>query len=103
MKIDEGKGDVDFILQANKDLCTLVENLENFGTINIEEYMEVEHEKNSKELGVYKKALELACEAIVDRNCTGGIACSRNNCELYAPCFNEIEWEKYFIQKAREE
>lgn len=56
-----------------------------------------------KELEVYKKALESACEAIVDRDCTGGIACCKNNCELYEPCSNEIGWKEYFIQKARAE
>lgn len=56
-----------------------------------------------EELEVYKKALELACETIVDRDCTCGFSCSRINCELYAPCNNEIGWEKHFLDKAREE
>lgn len=64
--------------------------------------LRVELEKNSKELELYNRALEMACDTIADRDCTDVIACSRNSCELYALCFNEIDGKEYFLQKVRE-
>lgn len=56
-------------------------------------------------LEVYKKALELACNEIRDRDCgyyNFSDSC-KSHCELYDVCGNDIEFENYYLQKAGED
>lgn len=64
-----------------------------------------ELKKNSKELEVYKKALELACYEIEERDCSyyrKSFGC-KNNCEMWDVCSANMTIEDYFLMEAREE
>ena len=58
-----------------------------------------------KELEVYKKALELACNEIEERDCRyyrSPIDC-KGNCDMWDVCSTNIKINDYFVMKAREE
>lgn len=57
------------------------------------------------ELEVYKKALEMACNEIRDRECCYSRVSKscKQYCELYDVCTNKIDFEKYYLHKVREE
>lgn len=60
-----------------------------------------------KELATYKKALEMACDEIMWRECRNAYNHTNNyckaNCETYEACAKNIEWEDYFLNKAKED
>lgn len=84
----------DLLKDLCKDLCVVVER-------NSKEF-----EKNLKELEVYKKALELACEQLWDDfddcdNCpvkNNGDKCSTNYCGV-----TSYDLMNYFLKEARKE
>lgn len=67
-----------------------------------------EHEQLAewlKELKTLRKAYVMACEEIGDRDCSYyrfGDDC-KSFCELYDLCAGNIEYEDYFLKKARQE
>lgn len=62
--------------------------------------------KVSQELEFYKKALELACDDIRKRDCSA-FSYTNFKCgvfrEAYETCIRNIEFENYYLKKAREE
>lgn len=62
--------------------------------------------KVSQELETYKKALELACDEIMWRECKNIYNYSfycKTDCETYEACAKKIEWKDYFLKKAKED
>lgn len=61
--------------------------------------------KVSRELEFYKKALELACDDIRKRDCSA-FSYTNFKCgvfrEAYETCIRNIEFENYYLKKARE-
>lgn len=81
----------DLLKDLSKDLCVVVER-------NSKEF-----EKNLKELEVYKKAFELACEEINSRECTTlpNPIC-KVTCEYSEVCLGSTSWYEMLLKKAGE-
>lgn len=57
-----------------------------------------------QELEVYKKALELACDEIMWRECKAFNYTSydcKDYCVSYEACHKEVTWEQHFVQRAQ--